>query len=126
MGRPKGKIGKQPNRYWSKEAKFEYVKLIIDGEISMTQLSKDNNISLGMMSQWVKKYEQGGIEALENKRHPGNPVARYQNKKSMTPIERLEYENMVLKIENERLKKGYTSEEVLSIRRRKSSKKNLK
>ena len=33
------------------------------------------------------------------------------HKKELTNIEKLEYENMKLKIENERLKKGYMVEE---------------
>ena len=126
MGRPKGKLNTQSSRYWSKEDKYEYVKLIIDGEISIKQLSRDNNISAGMLSAWVKKYNMSGIEALENKRKPGNPLSRYQKKKALTPYEQLEYDNMKLRIENERLKKGYTEEEVKAIRQKQSSKKSSK
>lgn len=126
MGRTKGAKSKQPNRYWSKDAKYEYVKLVIEGEMSMAQLSKDNGISRGMISTWVRLYQEGGIEALENKRKPGNPLSKYQNRKALTPLEELQYENMKLKIENERLKKGYTTEEVMVIRQRRSSKKNTR
>jgi transposase len=65
-----------------------------------------------MISTWVKRFKEGGIEALENKRKPGNPLSKYMNKKELTPLEALQYENMKLRIENERLKKGYTTEEV--------------
>ena len=126
MGRPKGAISKRPNRYWSKEDKYDYVKVIQSGKTSITQLAKDNDISMGMLSTWVKKYQAGGIEALENKRKPGNPLSKFQNKKILTPLEQLQYENMKLKIENERLKKGYTNEEVMAIRQRRLSKKNTK
>ena len=126
MGRPKGAFGKQPNRYWTKEAKYEYVKLIIDGEISMTQLAKDNGLNPGMLSTWIKRYQEKGLEGLENKRKPGNPLSKYQNRKSLSPMEELQYENMKLRIENERLKKGYTTEEVMALRQRRSSKKNTK
>lgn len=126
MGRLKGSFGKQPNRYWSKEAKYEYVKLILDGEISMNQLATDNGLNKGMLSIWTKRYQEKGLEGLENKRKPGNPLSKYQNRKSLSPMEKLQYENMKLRIENERLKKGYTTEEVMAIRRRKSSKKNTK
>ena len=45
---------------------------------------------------------------LENKRKPGNPLAKIYNKKNFkNREEELEYENMKLKIENELLKKGY-------------------
>lgn len=126
MGRPKGSTNNKPNRYWSKEDKYEYVKLIIDGEISMTQLAKDNDINVGMLSTWAKRYQASGIEGLENKRKPGNPLTKYQKRKTLTPYEQLEYEYMKLRIENERLKKGYTEEEVKAIRQKQSSKKNSK
>ena len=35
---------------------------------------------------------------------------KYSAKKNLTEIEKLEYENMKLRIENERLKKGYLVE----------------
>ena len=126
MGRPQGSKGKRSNRYYSKEDKYEYVRVILAGKNSMSQLSKDNDLSVGMLSTWVKKYQEGGNEALENKRKPGNPLAKYQHQKTLTPMEQLQYENMKLRIENERLKKGYTTEEVMAIRQKRSSKKNTK
>lgn len=122
IGRPRG--GK--NRYWSKEAKYEYVQLILSGEASMNQIGIDNDISTGQLTTWVKKYQEGGMEALENKKKPGNPLARYSMRKELTPMEELEYENIKLKIENLRLKKGYTTEEVMAIKRKRQSGKNLK
>jgi transposase-like protein len=122
MGRPKGGT----NRYWSKEAKYEYVRLIISGEISLKQLGRENNIAIGMISNWVKRYQEGGIEALENKRKPGNPLVKYSRRKELTEKEQLEYEILKLKIENLRLKKGYTTEEVRLIKQKRQSKKNTK
>lgn len=115
MGRHKG--GK--NKYWSKEAKYEYVALALSGESSIAQLSKDNVISAGMISNWIKKYQEGGMDALENQRKPGNPLAKYTRRKELNEIEQLEYENLKLRIENERLKKGYTTEEVMRLKRKK-------
>jgi len=115
MGRPKG--GK--NKYWSKEAKYEYVQLVLSGEASATQLGKKNSVSCGMISTWIKKYQEGGIEALENKRKPGNALAKYTRRKELTELEQLEYENLKLRIENERLKKGYTNEEVMRLKQKK-------
>jgi len=127
MGRPKGVKNERPNRYWSKEAKYEFVRLIISGEVSAKDLARTNGMkSNGMLINWVKKYQEGGIEALENKRKPGNPLTKFQNRKALTPLEELQYENMKLRIENERLKKGYTTEEVMALRQRRSSKKNTK
>ena len=78
-----------------------------------------------MVRGWVIRYNESGIEALENHRKPGNPLARYSRRKELTPIEQLEYENMLLRIENERLKKGYTEEDVL-LALEKLSEKNTK
>ena len=70
---------------------------------------------LGMTSEPVdeerlKKYLEQGEVGLENKKKPGNPLSKYMNKKQLSDIEKLEYENMKLRIENERLKKGYMVE----------------
>jgi len=121
-GRPKGGT----NRYWSKEAKYEYVKILLSGEMSTRELGKKNGLSSGQLTTWVKKYQEGGIEALENKKKAGNPLSKYSKRKELTPMEELEYENMKLKIENLRLKKGYTTEEVIAIKRRRQSGKSSK
>ena len=126
MGRPKGVKNKSEFRYWSKEAKYEYVKLVISGEYSAAELGRKNNVSDGMISTWVRKYNEGGIDALENKRKPGNPLSKFINKKNLTELEQLQYENMKLRIENERLKKGYTTEEVMELKLRRKSKTNTK
>ena len=56
----------------------------------------------------LNKYKENGMKGLENKRKPGNPMAKiYSKKKFDSREEKLEYENMKLRIENERLKKGY-------------------
>ena len=60
-----------------------------------------------MLRNWVKKYVEQGEESLENKRKPGNPLMKYSRRKELSDLEKLEYENMRLRIENKRLKKGY-------------------
>ena len=42
---------------------------------------------------------------LKSKKKPENALCKYSNKKNLTDMEKLQYENMKLKIENERLKK---------------------
>ena len=122
MGRPKGGT----NKYWSKEEKYEVLLPIINLESSITQRAKDLGINKGMVGNWFRKYQEGGISALENKHKPGNPLAKYSRRKELSYTEQLEYENMKLRIENERLKKGYTSKEADQAKQKKSSKKNLK
>lgn len=103
MSRTKG--GK--NRYWSKEEKMRIVNRVILDGLSTKNVSDTENISNGMLCRWIKSYLELGEKALENKRKPGNPLAKYSRRKELTDIEKLEYENMRLRIENERLKKGY-------------------
>lgn len=112
-------MSKKKYTFYTAEEKFEYLKLIMEGKYSQKEIARQNNMSAGMLSNWMKAYREGGIEALENKRKPGNPLVKYQRRKKLTPMEKLEYENMKLRIENERLKKGYTKEEVVHIKNKK-------
>ena len=108
MGRPKGSY--RPKRYWDKEEKLKAVKRVLDDHETAEDVRKDLNINSGLLHAWIKKYLENGEKGLENKIKPGNPLAKYQQKKQLTDIEKLEYENMKLRIENERLKKGYLVE----------------
>ena len=97
----------KPNRYWSKEEKLRIInRVLIDG-LSTHQAAKEEDISDGMLRNWIRKYLKYGEEILENKRKPGNPLIKYSRRKKLSDMEKLEYENMKLRIENERLKKGY-------------------
>ena len=101
------KILNRPNRNWSAEDKYKVIKPIISMEKSLTQVSRELDISSGMLHRWVEVYKKDGIKGLENKKKPGNPLMKYSRKKSLTELEKLEYENMKLRIENELLKKDY-------------------
>lgn len=103
MGRPKG--GK--NRYWTKEEKLKLIKEHLETHVSTLEITNREHISNGMYNNWLRKYLELGEKGLENKKKPGNPLTKYCNKKNLTDMEKLEYENMKLRIENERLKKGY-------------------
>ena len=98
---------KRKNRYWSKEDKIKIILEAINTDGSQKQVANKYKISDGMLSNWKTKYIINGETALENKTKPGNPLGKYQNRKKLTNIEKLEYENMKLRIELERLKKGY-------------------
>ncbi len=105
MGRPKGIS--TPRRNWSKEEKLKAVKRVLDNHETAEDVRKELNINSGLLHAWIQKYLNDGEKGLVNKIKPGNPLAKYQSKKQLTDIEKLEYENMKLRIENERLKKGY-------------------
>ena len=103
MGRPKG--GK--NNYHSKEEKIEIVKEMLDSNLSPLDIERKYNISHSLAGKWRKDYLEKGEDSLMNQKKPGNPLMKYSAKKNLTKLEKLEYENMKLRIENERLKKGY-------------------
>lgn len=98
MGRPKG----GSNTSHSKEEKLQLVLRNIAGETTMS-LSRESGIDHGQISKWTRQYLEGGEAALINKRKPGNPLAKYENKKTLTPTEQLEYKIALL--ERELLKK---------------------
>ena len=108
MGRPKG--GK--NREWSKEQKLEVINYFLEGH-SRNDTCSNYAINPYQLHVWLNRYKEQGIDGLQNKRKPGNPLAKYSKRKTLTGIEQLEYENMLLRIENERLKKGYTEEDAI-------------
>ena len=110
MGRPKGI--KSSRRYWSEDEKLKAVKRVIDNYETAEDVRKDLNINSGLLHAWIKRYLDEGKEGLRNKIKPGNPLSKYQNRKQLTDLEQLQFENMKLKIENERLKKGYIVEGV--------------
>ena len=98
MGRPKGGT----NKSHSKEEKLVLVLRNLEGETALS-LARETGISDSQIHKWTRQYLEGGEEALVNKRKPGNPLAKYVNKKSLTPMEQLEYK--IAKLEREMLKK---------------------
>jgi transposase-like protein len=103
MGRPKG--GK--NRSWSKEEKLRIVKRYFDEHIGRITLAKEENISSGMLWNWIQKYRLGGEDALENKKKTGNKYSAIYTSKSLSVEERQRLIIEKQQIEIERLKKGY-------------------
>lgn len=122
MGRPKGSTGTITFR--TKEEKFAIIEPVLNHEISLNERANNLKINRGSLSRWIKLYLSKGIEGLVDKRKPGNVLAKIQRRKELTREEVLEYELLKLKIENERLKKGYSKEEADRIK--KQYKKNLK
>jgi transposase-like protein len=105
-GRPKGGT----NKYWTAKEKE---KILIECEekgIGGTKAAREYGISRAQYFNWSKAYLENGIKGLENRKKPGNPLSKYSSKKNLSKEEQLEYEIMKLRIENERLKKGYIVE----------------
>lgn len=101
MGRPKG--GK--NRKYPYEFKLKAVETYLNEHRSFRSVAAEMNIAETRVRAWVKLYNEGLLET--GRKRPGNPFSALHTSKSLSKEERLELENLKLKIENERLKKGY-------------------
>ena len=104
MGRSKG--GK--NRQWTNEERLKYVLMCEEEHIPICTLAREAGIPYGTLDGWVRRYRNGGVEALNpDKLHPGNRFSALHSSKSLSENERLTLLVEKLQIENERLKKGY-------------------
>ncbi len=97
-------------RKWSKEEKLKLVLLHLNEKVSLMQNEKEYSVSNGLVSTWVKKYLNGGEEALVSR--SGNPYAALHTSKSLSEVERLRLIVAKQEIEIARLKKGYWVEGV--------------
>lgn len=98
------------NRIYTAEFKIEVVRKIIDEHIGIKAISKEHGITSSLIRDWLKRYQEyGETYFYEEHRgnHKGNPYAALHRSKNLSKEERLELENIKLRIENERLKKGY-------------------
>ena len=102
IGRPKG----VKNKKYSYEFKLKVIKDYFENHLSKKETMTKYLISAGTFEVWKRNYLDG---CLENGRahNRGNPFAALHTSKSLSKEERLELENLKLRIENERLKKGY-------------------
>lgn len=97
-------------RKFSPEFKIQCVKKILEEHISKHELEREYEIDRHVIGKWVEHYQKHG-ESYFYEEHrgkgSGNPFAALHSSKSLSREERLELENLKLRIENERLKKGY-------------------
>ena len=102
MGRPKG--GK--NKKYSYDFKRKAVEDHELNHLSLAEIYTRYDIKPSVYYRWLKLYREGILK--EGRVHNrGNKFAALHISKSLTKEQRLELENLKLRIENERLKKGY-------------------
>jgi len=106
MGSKKG----IPHRKWSKDEKLAFVKLHLEGHMSIREIEQQYSVEHSLVSKWVKKYLNEGEEALVPRK--GNPYAALHSSKSLSEVERLRLIVAKQEIEIARLKKGYWVEGV--------------
>ena len=104
---------KKKNTMRSPEQKQAIVIEFLNSKIPYRAFADMHNISKSVLSKWVTKYRKFGIEGLRSNtgksKNPrkGNHYASLILKKNKSREEELELENIKLKIEVARLKKGY-------------------
>ena len=76
-----------------------------DNYKSKREILSKYSISSGTFDVWKKNYLDGVLET--GRKRTGNRFSALHTSKSLSKEERLELENLKLRIENERLKKGY-------------------
>lgn len=102
-----GKKGMSHTQY-SLEFKLEIVNRVLQQHQSSRQIACEIGIDDSMIRKWVRAYNKDGIERLKGKqKNRGNHFAALHTSKSLSKEERLELAVQKLKVENERLKKGY-------------------
>ena len=94
MGRP---VGTKNNMRTSKEKEIIVLEYL-NGRVGYKTVARSHNIHPSRLFIWIKKYKENGFAGL---------ISKTGKKKCKTREEELERENAKLKIEIERLKKGY-------------------
>ena len=103
MGRPKG----TNNRMRTPKEKEKLIIEFMSSNTNRTLFCKEKNINRRLFTIWCLKYEKDGIEGLTSQTGRKNGTNKGRPKKVETREEELERENLKLRIEIERLKKGY-------------------
>lgn len=101
MGRPRG----SKNRKYSYEFKLKVIKEYLEDHLSLLELEEKYGVVHSVIIKWTRLYNEGLLKT--GRKRTGNPFSALYTSKSLSREERLELENLKLKIENERLKKGY-------------------
>lgn len=97
----------QKKRVWTKEDKLKIIKRYSEEHISARELGRIYDADHSMICRWIREYTAKGEDALEEKKRGRNKYAALHTSKNMPEMERLKLEIAKLRIENERLKKGY-------------------
>ena len=92
----------QKQKLRTKEEKFKIIEPILNCSKSQNQISKENNINIGLINAWVKKYNELGQDGLYDKR--GRPSIK-ESKKELTLEEKqaIEIEKLKRELECERM-----------------------
>jgi transposase len=102
---------------YSVDFNLKIVKMILNDHISKKSIMRAYNVATKTQRQWIHKYQTEGISGLLTKRKIRDKIPTNQEVES---IESLKHEILMLKVEIERLKKGYSSEDVKYLKKNRS------
>ena len=97
----------QRKRIWTKEDKLKIIKRYSEEHLSARELGRIYNADHSMICRWIREYTAKGEAAFEEVKRSGNKYAALHTSKNISETERLKLEIAKLRVENERLKKGY-------------------
>lgn len=106
---------KKPFRLYTDDEKFEIIQDHLNNRLSIRACATKYNIAVTSLVMWLRAYRAYGKEGLKSKigkkkgLGKGRPLGTFKPK---TTIEELQKENLKLRIEIERLKKGYLTKGV--------------
>ena len=100
------------NKDWTPEMRFELVAKVLVGN-SITSVARNAHINLGQLYQWVRKYNERGVDGLQCRKGRPNKQFVMKKKTKKTKLSFSEQEelkllrerNEYLEMENEYLKK---------------------
>ena len=98
---------KEKNTMRTPEEKEIIVKEYLETNLSLREVMRKYDISSSTMHKWVTNYRNYGLAGLISQTGKKKGVSKGRPRKLITHEEELELENIKLRIENERLKKGY-------------------
>ena len=102
------------NQY-SVDFKLKIVKMILNEHISKKSIMREYNVATKAQRQWVHKYQTEGRSGLVSKRKIRDKIPTNQEEES---VESLKHEILMLKVEIERLKRGYSNEDAKYVKKR--------
>lgn len=88
---------KIPRSVFTKEFKEEAVKMVMDGNLGVSEVSRRLSLAKTTLERWVRQTKQGGIPAAARR----SPVTEEEME-----LARLRRENTELKMERDILKKA--------------------
>ena len=98
---------KEKNTMRTPEEKEIIVKEYLETYLTFREVMRKYDISGSALHKWVTRYRNYGLAGLISQTGKKKGANKGRQKKAITHEEELELENIKLRIENERLKKGY-------------------